>query len=78
MTSTPSENFLPIYENLVRERGDAITEAHLAAEHMHHQAVELLGAQHGQPPVLPADTWADSEAGEQRAWRGSPPTEYSG
>ncbi|MBE8472269.1 hypothetical protein [Streptomyces justiciae] len=46
MTANPSENFLPIYENLVRERGDAVAEAHLAAEHTHHQAVALLGPEH--------------------------------
>ncbi|MGW5612129.1 hypothetical protein ACWEWI_40145 [Streptomyces sp. NPDC003753] len=35
-------NHLPIYEDLVRERGDAVAEAQLAAERTQHQAAELL------------------------------------
>jgi hypothetical protein len=42
---------LPIYEDLVRERGDAVAEAQLAAQHTQHQAAELLG---GQDPSHPA------------------------
>lgn len=43
MTRTPTENdHLPIYEDLVRERGDAVTEAQIAAAHTQHQAAELL------------------------------------
>ncbi len=45
MTRTPTENnHLPIYEDLVRERGDAVAEAQLAAAHTQHQAAELLNA----------------------------------
>ncbi|MFJ8364071.1 hypothetical protein [Streptomyces sp. NPDC093984] len=40
---------LPIYEDLVRERGDAVAEAQLAAEHTQHQAAELLTG-HNPPP----------------------------
>lgn len=35
-------NHLPIYEDLVRERGDAVAEAQIAAAHTQHQAAELL------------------------------------
>ncbi|WP_217215407.1 hypothetical protein [Streptomyces sp. AC550_RSS872] len=61
MTRTPAENnHLPIYEDLVRERGDAVAEAQMAAAHTHHQAAELLSegeaayrdhrpAHHGRP-----------------------------
>jgi hypothetical protein len=44
---SPIENAeLPIYDDLVRERGDVVAEAQLAARHTQDQAVELLGAQH--------------------------------
>ncbi|MEV5439368.1 hypothetical protein AB0K80_25650 [Streptomyces sp. NPDC052682] len=33
----------PIYEDLIRELGDAVAEAQMAAEHTQHQAQELLG-----------------------------------
>lgn len=47
MTRTPSESdHLPIYEHLVHERGDAVAEAQMAAQHTQHQAAELLGGQH--------------------------------
>lgn len=58
MTRTPTENnHLPIYEDLVRERGDAVAEAQMAAAHTQHQAAELLNegptapypAPHGRP-----------------------------
>lgn len=43
MTRTPAENdHLPIYEDLVRERGDVVTEAQIAAAHTQHQAAALL------------------------------------
>ncbi|MEV7386444.1 hypothetical protein [Streptomyces sp. NPDC091215] len=37
---------LPIYEDLVRERGDVVAEARLAAAHTQHRAAELLGGQY--------------------------------
>lgn len=46
-TPTGSDH-LPIYEDLVRERGDAVTEAQIAAAHTQHQASELLTP--GEPP----------------------------
>ncbi|MFC4470151.1 hypothetical protein ACFPH6_37600 [Streptomyces xiangluensis] len=45
---------MPIYEDLVRERGDVVAEAQMAAEHTQHQAAELLGRQHADQPPLPA------------------------
>ncbi|MGX1564322.1 hypothetical protein [Streptomyces sp. NPDC055509] len=41
---------MPIYEDLVQERGDVVAEAQIAAEHTQHQAAELLGGQHADPP----------------------------
>jgi hypothetical protein len=50
----PTENdHLPIYEDLVRERGDAVAEARTAAERTQHQAAELLMRQDaGQSDLL--------------------------
>ncbi|WP_189878644.1 hypothetical protein [Streptomyces bluensis] len=45
---------LPIYENLVRERGDAVAEARIAAERTQHQAAELLTGQEAGRPDRPA------------------------
>lgn len=59
MTRTPTENdHLPIYEDLVRERGDAVTEAQIAAAHTQHKAAELL-------PEGSAEVW-----GGQRGYGG--------
>ncbi|ELS56485.1 hypothetical protein [Streptomyces viridochromogenes] len=44
MTRRPAENVhLPIYEDLVRERGDVVAEAQMAAAHTQDQAADLLG-----------------------------------
>ncbi|MFI6015122.1 hypothetical protein ACIBAG_41205 [Streptomyces sp. NPDC051243] len=44
VTRSPAEkDHLPIYEDLVRERGDAVAEAQIAAAHTQNQATELLG-----------------------------------
>ncbi|MDG9716525.1 hypothetical protein [Streptomyces sp. DH24] len=46
MTSTTTEgNHPPIYEDLIRELGDAVTAAQEAAARTQHQAAELLGPQ---------------------------------
>jgi hypothetical protein len=51
VTRSPAENdHLPIYEDLVRERGDVVAEAQLAAAHTQHRAAELL-------PDENADHW---------------------
>ncbi|MGW0817476.1 hypothetical protein ACWD00_30335 [Streptomyces viridiviolaceus] len=53
MTRTLGESdHVPIYEDLVRERGDVVAEAQVAAEHTQNQAAELLGGQHADPPSL--------------------------
>ncbi|CAL9326951.1 hypothetical protein SUDANB51_00113 [Streptomyces sp. enrichment culture] len=51
VTGTPSErDQAPIYQELVRERGDVVAEAQSAAEHTQQQAARLLGGHHaGQP-----------------------------
>ncbi|MFE6621877.1 hypothetical protein ACFZBP_33950 [Streptomyces sp. NPDC008086] len=55
MTRTPTENnHLPIYEDLVRERGDAVAEAQQAAAHTQHQAAELLNDGQSPYPAPPA------------------------
>lgn len=57
VTRSPAENVhLPIYEDLVRERGDVVAEAQMAAAHTQDQAADLLGGE--------ADTW-DGPTGHQ-------------
>jgi len=56
VTRTPTENdHLPIYEDLVRERGDAVAAAQLAARHTQHQAAELLTGQEAAQPAYYRD-----------------------
>ncbi|MGW4823966.1 hypothetical protein ACWEP4_34735 [Streptomyces sp. NPDC004227] len=53
MAPSPTEQIqLLIYEDLIRERGDVVAEAQLAAAHTQHQATELLGRQDAPPSVL--------------------------
>jgi hypothetical protein len=61
---------LPIYDDLVRERGDAVAEAQLAAEHTQHRAAELLTGQ--DPPQQARHQDGNAGAG-QPEWRGSLP-----
>ncbi|MFI9809879.1 hypothetical protein ACIHEJ_37140 [Streptomyces sp. NPDC052301] len=50
----------PIYEDLVRERGDAVAEARTAAERTQYQAAQLLpGHDMGRP---------DRGAGQASGW----------
>jgi hypothetical protein len=43
VTLNPPENdHLPVYESLVRERGDAVAEARVVAEETHHQVTQAL------------------------------------
>ncbi|MEU5594985.1 hypothetical protein [Streptomyces sp. NPDC020298] len=54
MTRTFSESdHMPIYEDLVRELGDVVAEAQMAAEHTQHKATQLLGGQHADQPYPP-------------------------
>ncbi|WP_108009503.1 hypothetical protein [Streptomyces sp. VMFN-G11Ma] len=41
---------LPVYESLLRERGDVVAEARVAAEHLQHQAPQPPGG-HAQVPA---------------------------
>ncbi|MEU6256975.1 hypothetical protein [Streptomyces sp. NPDC047043] len=51
MARIPGEaDHSPIYEDLVRERGDVVAEAQTAAEHTQHQAAQLLGSHHADLP----------------------------
>ncbi|MEV5008824.1 hypothetical protein ACIQFZ_23050 [Streptomyces sp. NPDC093064] len=64
MAPSPTEQIqLLIYEDLIRERGDVVAEAQLAAAHTQHQAMELLGRQDAPPSALyrgdPAGAAAD-------------------
>ncbi|NUK00289.1 hypothetical protein HRW23_14165 [Streptomyces lunaelactis] len=74
MTRTPTQNdHLPIYEDLVRERGDAVAEAQLAAEHTQHQAAELLTRRDAAQQAHRRDDHTRAAAGGQPEWRGSLP-----
>ncbi|MFF4397431.1 hypothetical protein [Streptomyces sp. NPDC001480] len=54
MTRSPSEiDHMPIYEDLVRELGDVVAEAQMAAAHTQHKAAQLLGGEHAEQPHLP-------------------------
>lgn len=73
MTHSSTESHPPIYEDLIRERGDVVTEAQRAAEHTHRQAAQLLpGLDVGQQ----ARHWdgnSGAAAAGQPDWHGSPP-----
>ncbi|MGW8884215.1 hypothetical protein [Streptomyces sp. NPDC055749] len=73
MTRTSTENdHLPIYEDLVRECGDVVAAARLAADHVQHQAAELLT---GRDAAQQAHRWDGNmraAAGGHPQWRGSP------
>lgn len=59
VTRSPAERVhLPIYEDLIRERGDAVAAAQMAAAHTQGQAAALLGSE-------PADN-RDEPTGQQR------------
>ncbi|CAL9347823.1 hypothetical protein [Streptomyces sp. enrichment culture] len=42
----------PIYEDLVRELGDVVAEAQRAADHIEHQAADLLARRPAPRPVV--------------------------
>lgn len=55
MTNTPTDNHHPpIYEHLVRELGDVISEARRAAAHTQHKAAQLFTPRHRPHPNPPA------------------------
>ncbi|MEU5524463.1 hypothetical protein ACIQCD_21580 [Streptomyces sp. NPDC093250] len=57
MTSSPSAgDHLPVYDGLVRERGDIVAEAREVAEHAQYQARQALAGHSGvrrEPPARP-------------------------
>ncbi|GGX22976.1 hypothetical protein GCM10010297_50250 [Streptomyces malachitofuscus] len=57
MTSSPSTgDHLPVYDGLVRERGDVVAEAREVAERAQHQARQALAGHPGgrrEPPARP-------------------------
>ncbi|MFD7323659.1 hypothetical protein ACFV9D_21600 [Streptomyces sp. NPDC059875] len=73
MTRTFHENdHLPIYADLVRECGDVVAEAQLAAAHVQHQAAALLT---GPDEALQAHRRDDirAAAGGHPEWHGGLP-----
>ncbi|MFC9245495.1 hypothetical protein ACFT7S_16165 [Streptomyces sp. NPDC057136] len=75
MTRTSTENdHLPIYEDLVRECGDVVAEAQLAADHVQHQAAELLtGRDAATQQAHRGDDNIRAAAGGHPQWRASLP-----
>jgi hypothetical protein len=45
----------PIYEDLVRELGDVVAEAQRAADHIEHQAADLLARRPAHCPAFPQE-----------------------
>lgn len=45
----------PIYEDLVRELGDVVAEAQRAADHIEHQAADLLAGRRAPRPAHPRE-----------------------
>ncbi|MET8632608.1 hypothetical protein ACWEQ2_02320 [Streptomyces sp. NPDC004096] len=71
MTRVSTENdHLPIYEDLIRERGDVVAEAQLAALHTQRHAAELLSGQDAGARRRYDGTGA--AAADHPEWRGSP------
>ena len=62
MTDSSNEGTPPIYEDLVRERGDVVADAQAAAEQAQYQAAQLLGShpleQRHPPGVTPGTSGA--------------------
>lgn len=74
MTHTSTENdHLPIYKDLVRECGDVVAEARLAAEHAQHQAADLLTGWDTTQQAPRRDDHFRAAAGGHPEWRGSLP-----
>ncbi|QDN91283.1 hypothetical protein FNV68_43445 [Streptomyces sp. S1D4-23] len=74
MTHSSTENdHPPIYEDLIRERGDVVAEAQRAAEHTNHQAAQLLPGRDAGQQARHWDGSTGAAAAGQPEWRGSPP-----
>ncbi|MFJ9541118.1 hypothetical protein ACIRPX_28160 [Streptomyces sp. NPDC101225] len=63
---TPGNDHLPVYESLLRERGDVVAEARVAAAQMQYQAPQP--AVH-HDPVAPGPRHDQQAAGPQRSPR---------
>lgn len=73
VTRSPAENdHLPIYEDLVRERGDVVAAAQIAAAHTQNQATELLGPEELLAAAEP-NRW-DGPSGHQHQHQHQKPT----
>ncbi|MGJ5754366.1 hypothetical protein [Streptomyces puniciscabiei] len=71
--SSTGKDHTPIYEDLIRERGDVVAEAQLAARHTQHQAAALLTGRDAGQQARHRDDSARAAAAGQPEWRGSPP-----
>ncbi|MFF4796144.1 hypothetical protein [Streptomyces sp. NPDC001276] len=72
MAPSPTEQIqLLIYEDLIRERGDVVAEAQLAAAHTQHQATALLGRQ--DAPLRPFTGVPAAAAADDPERRGTLP-----
>lgn len=57
MTPQPSgSDHLPVYESLVRERGDAVAEARVVSEQAQHEASQALNWHDAALPEATSDT----------------------
>ncbi|MEU6423922.1 hypothetical protein [Streptomyces spiralis] len=70
--SSTGNDHLPIYEDLIRERGDVIAEAQRAAEHTHHEAAQLLPGGYAGQQARHGDDGSGAAAAGQPEWDGSP------
>lgn len=74
MTHSSTQNdHTPIYEDLIRERGDVVAEAQLAARRTQHQAAELLTGRNMGQQAPHRDHGTGAAAAGQQEWRGSAP-----
>ncbi|MGX1672842.1 hypothetical protein [Streptomyces sp. NPDC055400] len=51
--SSTGNDHLPVYESLVRERGDVVAEARLVAQEAQHQMAYALSGHGGVRPTMP-------------------------
>jgi len=55
-SASPAGDHLPVYDGLVRERGDVVAEAREVSERTHHQVRQALAGHPGgrrEPPARP-------------------------
>ncbi|GHD86972.1 hypothetical protein GCM10010508_16920 [Streptomyces naganishii JCM 4654] len=71
--SSTGKDHNPIYEDLIRERGDVVAEARRAAQHTQHQATELLRGRDAGRQARHGDDGTRAAVAGQPEWRGSQP-----